>query len=235
MISITALGSSSAGNAYLVDDGETKLLLEAGLPYKEIQRGTGFRISSLAGCLISHSHQDHCKSVKDLIKAGVDVYSGAGTFKALSIDSHRAIAVEALQAFTIGTWRILPFDVQHDVEEPFGFLLASKNGDKLLFATDTYYVKYKFSDITHLMIECNYSIKLLDANIASGSVPAVMRSRLLRSHFSLEHVKEFLRANDLSELQEVHLLHLSDGNSDEELFGREIRELVGKPVYVAKK
>ena len=235
MITITTLGSSSAGNAYLVDDGETKLLLEAGLPYKEIQRGTGFRISSLAGCLISHAHGDHSKSAEDLIKAGVDVYSSVGTFRALGIESHRAIAVQALQAFTIGTWRILPFDVQHDVEEPFGYLLVSKNGNKLLFATDSYFIKYRFSNITHLLIECNYSIKLLDENIANGSVPAVMRSRLLRSHFSLEHVKEFLRANDLSKVVEIHLLHLSDTNSDEELFKREIQALTGKVVRIAQK
>ena len=235
MITITTLGSSSAGNAYLVDDGETKLLLEAGLPYKEIQRGTGFRVSSLAGCLVSHAHGDHSKSVKDLIKAGVDVYSSAGTFQTLGIESHRAIAVQALQAFTIGTWRILPFDVQHDVEEPFGYLLVSKNGNKLLFATDSYFIKYRFSNITHLLIECNYSIKLLDENIANGSVPAVMRSRLLRSHFSLEHVKEFLRANDLSKVVEIHLLHLSDTNSDEELFKREIQALTGKVVRIAQK
>ena len=56
---------------------------------------------------------------------------------------------------------------------------------------------------------------------------------VLRSHFSLENVKEFLQANDLSKVQEIWLLHLSDGNSDAERFKREIQELTGKVVYIA--
>ncbi len=235
MLTITTLASSSAGNAYLLDDGKSPLLLEAGIPFKDIQRGTGFRVSSLAGCFVSHAHGDHSKAVKDLMKAGVDVYSSAGTIRSLGIDSHRAKVVKAQETFTVGSWRILPFDVQHDVEEPLGFLMAHKSGDKVLFATDTYYIKYRFSGITHLMIECNYSLRILDENIAAGIIPKAMRGRLLKSHFSLEHVKGFLRVNDLSKLREIHLLHLSDNNSDEEIFKREIQEIVGKPVLIAKR
>ena len=55
----------------------------------------------------------------------------------------------------------------------------------------------------------------------------------MTSHFSLENVKDFLRANDLSRVQEVWLLHLSDGNSDAERFKKEIMEVVGRPVYIA--
>lgn len=61
----------------------------------------------------------------------------------------------------------------------------------------------------------------------------MLKNRLLTSHFSLENVKEFLKANDLSQVREIWLLHLSDGNSDQVRFKREIMELCGKPVYVA--
>jgi phosphoribosyl 1,2-cyclic phosphodiesterase len=60
-----------------------------------------------------------------------------------------------------------------------------------------------------------------------------MRRRLLRSHFSLENVLDFLKANDMSKVQEIHLLHLSDNNSDEVLFRRRVQEATGKPVYIA--
>lgn len=83
------------------------------------------------------------------------------------------------------------------------------------------------------MVECNYSINILNQNIAAGRVPTVMKHRLLRSHFSLENVKDFIRANDMRKVQEIHLLHLSDNNSDEALFKREIMALTGKQVYVA--
>lgn len=233
MIEITSLGSSSAGNSYRITDGKTPLLLDAGLRYRDIQRGLDFQVSSLAGCLVTHEHGDHSGAVKDLIKAGVDIYTSAGTAGALGLDSHRVHRVSALEPFTIGTWSILPFDVQHDVAEPLGFLLANTAGDKLLFATDTYYIKHRFVGLTHIMIECNYSIQILNQNITAGRVPAVMKHRLLRSHFSLENVKDFIRANDMRRVQEIHLLHLSDNNSDEALFKREIMALTGKQVFVA--
>ncbi|MBY0117891.1 MBL fold metallo-hydrolase [Paenibacillus xylanexedens] len=233
MIEITSLGSSSAGNAYRITDGHTSLLLDAGLRYKDIQRGLAFQVSSLSGCLVTHEHGDHSVAIKDLIKAGVDIYTSSGTADALGIDSHRVRRISALEPFTIGTWSILPFDVQHDVAEPLGFLMANTAGDKLLFATDTYYIKHRFTGLTHIMVECNYSIQILNQNIAAGHVPAVIKHRLLRSHFSLENVKEFIRANDMRRVQEIHLLHLSDNNSDEELFKREIMALTGKQVYVA--
>lgn len=233
MIEIQALGSSSAGNAYRVTDGTTPILIEAGLPFKAIQRALNFQISSLAGCLISHEHGDHSKAAADLAKAGVDIYASAGTHRALKLPAHRARIVEAMYQFRLGTWTIKPFDVQHDVAEPMGFLLQNQAGEKLLFATDTYYIKYRFPGLTHLLIECNYSEDILNTNIAAGRVPQAMKKRLIRSHFSLENMKDFIRANDMSRVEEIWLIHLSDANSDEERFKRELQELTGKQIYVA--
>lgn len=235
MIEIKPLGSSSAGNAYYVTDGCTALLLEAGIRYKDIQRALDFQASGIAGCLISHEHGDHGKAATDVMKAGINVYASQGTLEALGLSGHRAKPIRAKQQFRIGTWSILPFDVQHDVTEPLGFLLANQAGEKLLFATDTYYIRYRFKGLTHIMVECNYSLQLLNENIAAGRVPAMMKKRLLRSHFSLENVKDFLLANDLSKVREIWLLHLSDNNSDEAQFKREIQELTGKPVLVAER
>lgn len=235
MIQITPLASSSAGNAYRVTDGTTDLLLEAGLRFSDIRQALDFKVSRIAGCLITHEHGDHCKAAVDLAKAGVDIYASQGTLGALRISPHRMKPVQAKQQFTIGTWTILPFDVQHDVSEPLGFLLVNAAGEKLLFATDTYYIKYRFTGLTHIMIECNYSMRLLNENIASGRVPEVMKRRLLRSHFSLENVKDFFQANDLQQVQEIWLLHLSDNNSDEPMFKREIQAITGKPVFVAER
>jgi len=83
------------------------------------------------------------------------------------------------------------------------------------------------------MVECNYSMDILRENIANGSVPVELKNRLLMTHFSLENVKDFLRANDLSKVQEIWLLHLSEGNSNAARFKREIQQLTGKPVYIA--
>jgi phosphoribosyl 1,2-cyclic phosphodiesterase len=232
LIEVTALASSSKGNCYKITDGKTPLLLECGISYKDIQRGLNFKMSEISACFLSHEHGDHCKSIKDVMKAGINCYMSKGTAKALNVKSHRIQIVTAKKPFQVGTWTVLPFDVQHDVSEPFGFLFVNQEGEKLLFATDTYYIRYQFKGITHILVECNYSIDILNENIANGSVPKVMKKRLMKSHFSLEHVKDFLRANDLSKVQEIWLLHLSDNNSDAERFKREVMELTGKVVYV---
>lgn len=235
MIDIHCLGSSSAGNAYRISDGHTALLLEAGFPIKSLQRALNFRMSEIAGCLITHEHMDHSKAARDIMKAGVNVYTSQGTADARGISGHRLKVIKAMEQFQIGTWTVLPFDIQHDVEEPLGFLLANTAGDKLVFLTDTYYCRHRFRDLTHIMVECNYSLDIVNRRVAAGELHPAQKKRLLRSHFGLEHVKGFLKANDISKVQEIWLLHLSDGNSDEERFKREIQETTGKMVKVAER
>lgn len=235
MIEITPFASSSAGNAYRVTDGQTTLLLEAGLPYKELQRVLDYRVTGLAGCLISHEHGDHSRAAQNLMRAGVTIYTSQGTANALGLSGHRLCPVNAHTQLAIDTWTVLPFDVEHDAAEPLGFVLANRVGDKLVFLTDTYYSRYTFSGITHLMVECNYSLDIVNQRVEDGKLHPAQKRRLLRSHFGLDNVKDMLRANDLSKLREVWLVHLSDGNSDADRFKREIQEITGTVVKVAGK
>ena len=238
MIEIKALASSSKGNCYRVTDGKTQLLLECGIPFKEIQKGLGFKVSEIAGCLISHEHQDHCKAVAEIIRAGIETYMSFGTIELLELKEkglcgHRVNVLKSKRQLTIGTWTVLPFDVSHDSVEPLGFLLSNQVGEKLLYATDTYYIKYRFQGLTHIMLEVNYSLDILRSNVESGTVDHVLKNRTLRSHMNLENAKELLKANDLSKVQQIWLLHLSEKNSDEKRFKREIMELTGKPTFIA--
>lgn len=208
-------------------------MLECGVRFKDIQRGFNFKLSDIEACLVTHEHGDHVQGIDGVLKVGINCYMSKGTADAIGKDHHRIKPVKAKEPFVIGTWKVMPFDVQHDVSEPFGFLLTSKYGAKVLFLTDTYYCKYRFNGVTHLLVECNYSLPILDANIEMGITPKAMRKRLLKSHFSLENVKDFLKANDLSRVEEIYLLHLSDSNSDEALFKEEVARLTGKMVVVA--
>ena len=233
MIEIVPLASGSKGNCYRITDGRTPLLLECGIGWKDIQRGLNFRTSQLASCLVSHEHKDHSKAVQDMMKAGIDCYMSAGTAEALGISGHRLHIIKAKQQFRIGTWTILPFETQHDAAEPLGFLLANQDGDKLLYATDTFYIRYRFQGLTHIAVECNYSLDILRANVEAGLVEQALKSRILKSHFSLENVKRFLQANDLRKVQEIWLLHLSEQNSCEKRFKEEVQKITGKPTYIA--
>jgi len=230
---IRVLASSSRGNCYHVTDGVTPLLLECGVRFQDIRRWLNFRVSEIAGCLVSHEHKDHCRAVSDILKAGINCYMSLGTAKALGVQGHRIRLIRTRKQFQIDTWTVLPFETVHDAAEPLGFLLASETGEKLLFATDTAYIRYRFRGLTHIMVECNYDTGILHRNVRSGIVQREVK-RLIRSHFSLENVKGFLKANDLSRVRQIWLLHLSDDNSNAKQFKREIQELTGKEVYVAK-
>ena len=133
---IKVLASGSSGNAYRISDGKTALLLDAGIPLKGIQVGLSFRVRELAGCFITHAHQDHSKAAKDLARLGIDIYTSRGTIEACGLTGHRIKPAKALEELTVGTFKVLPFDVQHDAPEPLGFLYTSTTtGEKLLYFT----------------------------------------------------------------------------------------------------
>lgn len=206
-------------------------MIEAGIRFREIRQAFDFQLSGVAGCLVSHEHGDHAKAVKDLLITGVDCFMSSGTARALTLSGHRLHTVPALEQFRVGTFTVLPFPTEHDCADPYGFLIQSDDGDKLLFATDTYYIKYRFSGLTHIMIEANYKKSILEENIAAGLVPAAIRDRITRSHFEIENVKAFLGACDLSQCREIHLIHISSGNGNPSEFVEEIQELTGVPTY----
>lgn len=231
---IKILASSSAGNAYRISDGRTSLLLDAGIPIKAIQVGCDFKVTQIDGCFVSHSHKDHSKAARDLVKLGVDIYTSQGTIDACGLSGHRIHTIKALQELVIGTFKVLPFDVQHDAPEPLGFLFTStETGEKLLYFTDTYYIKYKFKGLTHIMAECNYDIEILQRSVDAGYIPIELVPRLVKSHMSLEHFLDLLKANDLSRVRQIYLLHLSNNNSDAERFKHEVQKLTGTEVYIA--
>ncbi|AGY48274.1 metal-dependent hydrolase [Bacillus phage Pony] len=233
MINIQVIGSGSKGNAYLLDDGTTKILLECGVTFKELQQATNYETSSVSGVLLTHEHSDHCKGLKDVLNRGIDVYTSAGTAAALEIQHNRLKTVEKKKPFKIGTFQIMAFDVEHDVSEPFGFLIMNQAGNKLLFATDTYYIRYKFPGLTHILLETNYSEDIINRNVDLGRCAPSLRKRIRQSHMSLETAIEFFKVNDLSKVEEIHLIHLSDSNSDEQLFKTEVQKVTGKPVFIA--
>ena len=232
---LTVLGSSSTGNCYLLETEKEILIIEAGVNLREIKKAVNW--SKIVGAIVTHEHGDHSKSVMGLMRLGINVYSGPGTFKALKITKnvHRAKKMQAQIAYKIGEFNVFPFDVEHDAAQPFGFLIRHQECGTIVFITDTHYVKYKFPIINHLLIECNYSHEILDRNIEKGKVQILVRNRLLKNHLSLSTLKKFLKVNNIKKVQNIVLLHLSEGNSNAMQFKKEIKNLTGKKVYIADK
>ena len=237
MIDIKCLASGSFGNSYAVDDGESVLLLEAGIQKNKILSGYADRLARVAGCLVTHEHTDHAKAAVQLTDCGIDVYASQGTLDAIrptpTLRSYRFHTLHARKPAQVGSWAVIPWEAQHDAAEPLGFLLYSRHTkERLLFATDTYYIPHRFPQLDYIMVECNYDMSILLRNIAEGVTPESLKPLLLQSHFSLDNVRAFLSANDLSRVQHIYLLHVSDGNGDREAFGRDIKALTGIPVTV---
>lgn len=242
MISVKVFGSGSSGNGYLIDDGHSQLIIECGVQFSKIQQQMEHDFSRVAGALITHEHRDHCKYISSLIaKTSVDVFATRGTINAMFDDpvsklkTHHGYRFNELyykQTQKIGTWYVTPFETKHDVAEPCGFLIDNTAGDRLVFVTDSYYVKYRFPNVTHMMIEANYSKEIIDQKMNRG-FDIKRKERLLESHFDFDRTLDFIKTNKSDRLQEVWLLHLSDANSHEQKFKEDTQKLVGVPVYIA--
>lgn len=238
---IEILGTGSSGNCYKVEIGKATLLLECGLPFKVIQKKLNFKVSEIDACLVTHEHMDHAKAVKDLMKAGVDCYMTKGTSEALGVSGHRLKTFRPFEkaryySEELKDLIILPFEAIHDVKEPVSYYIRAfsktEKTESLVFVTDSAYLKYKIQDCDCLMIECNYVKSVLDKQVEDGKLNINLRNRIVKNHLSLETLVEALKAADLSRCKKIYLMHLSDGNSDEELIKRTIQETTGIEVVV---
>ena len=208
-------------------------MLDCGIRVKEIQEATGYTLASVDGCLVTHSHSDHCKGAIALERLGVDVYASKGTLMSAGLLGHRSHAVKPLAPFVIGSFTILPFDVEHDAPDPLGFMAESKvTGDRLLYVTDTAFLKYSFDRLTHILIEANYDPEIMAKNVETGRLSPPRAKRTVKNHMSIDTAIKYLERVDKTSLQQVFLIHLSNENSDENQFVLRAMEATGSLVKV---
>lgn len=230
------VNSGSVGNCYILENDSTALVIECGVNIKDIKQALGFNLKKVAGVLISHEHGDHCKAVKEVVAAGLDVYASDGTIAAMKLAAHhRANRLWNKTAKKIGEFTVIPFDVKHDAAEPFGFLIHHADCGTVLFITDTYYVPHTFKGVNNILVEANYCPKILKERMDAGKIHPSVNNRVWKSHMSIDTCKGLLQANDLSAVNNIVLIHLSDGNSDSASFKKHVEELTGKTVTIAAK
>ena len=234
-MTLLVLGSSSAGNAYLLTatNGE-RLLIECGVRHTELLRAMDFDLANLSGCLLSHEHGDHAREVRWVTSRRIPLYCSNGTAEALGIqDDPMLHPLTSKQTVQVGSFSVLPFDAQHDACEPLGFLIVHHEMGRLVVLTDSYLLRYRFPKVTHWLIECNYSQEIIEGRLASGALHPAQYKRTLRSHMSLDACRTTLLRHDLRTARQVILLHLSEGNADEALCLRTIHDATGLPTTVA--
>ncbi len=234
-MTLLVLGSSSSGNAYLLRSSTGEMLLiECGIKRSLLLDALGYDLLNLSGCLLSHEHGDHSREAKWVIDRSIPLYCSRGTAEAIKLgNSHLIRPLVSKTPVKIGSFSVLPFDVKHDAVEPLGFLIDHPEMGRLLFVTDSYLLKYKFSGVSHWLIECNYNQEILQSRMDSGAVHPAQYKRTLKSHMGYDACLKTLRANDLSETMSVVLIHLSDGNSNADKCREGIAKATGVPTYVA--
>lgn len=227
------IGSSSSGNAYLLMNAKEALLIECGVRFDLIKRSLSFNLAKVVGALITHSHNDHCASVHHVQTAGIDVYSSTETHEEMrTMGSHRTRFLHEGVEQSIGNFKVLPFRVEHDTGMPFGFIIYHEEMGHCLFLTDSFYSKYTFKNLNQIIVEANYSEEILNEKLLSEK--KFLRDRVLQSHMSIRTCKDMLRANDLTSVNNIVLIHLSSSNSNAAEFKREVEEITGKTVTIAE-
>lgn len=232
---LKVLGSSSVGNCYLLENENECLVIEAGINIKHVKKALDFNVKKVNGLVVSHSHGDHSKHVKDFLMLGIKTYASKETFKNINLKlAHNAVQIRHKVVYKIGNFKIIPFELKHDVHN-LGFLINHPECGTIMFATDTYMIPYRFEKVNHYVIEANYSAVILDENIENGKLIEFVRNRIIKSHMNIDATAKFLKNADLSEVRNIVLIHLSGGNSNPDEFKNKIEGITGKNTVIASK
>lgn len=224
---LKCISTGSSGNCYLLqaDSGET-LILDCGIPIKEIKKGLNWNVKDVVGVLCTHKHLDHSKSVNDFKAMGIPIYAPY-----LKID---------YMSMNMGGFTVKPFDLTtidgrwthtNANGEPcpiFGFLIMHPEMGRMLYITDCEVIKWKFKDINHILLGVNYDKDLVDTDNPKAN-------HVFRGHLSIDTACDFVKANDSDSLQNVIMCHLSSENADKDSFIEKMKNAVnGANVDVAE-
>nr|DAK81721.1 MAG TPA: Metal-dependent hydrolases of the beta-lactamase superfamily I [Bacteriophage sp.] len=216
---LKCIATGSSGNCYTLtsDSGET-LILDCGIPIKEIKKGLNWNIRSVVGCIVSHAHSDHSKSVKDLCDMGIPVCKPYETLLMSQFLANSYFTVRSFDLTTLdGRWTHTNADGS---ECPcYGFLITHKEMGRMLYITDTEMVKWRFKGINHILLGTNYDKDLVNVDNQSKA------NHVFRGHLSIDTACEFVKANNSNDLQNVIMCHLSSENADKDLFIEKMKKV----------
>lgn len=204
---IKCLGTGSTGNCYTLtaNDGAI-LILDCGLPITEIKRGINYNVKNIVGAVVTHKHQDHSKAVKSLEDMLIPVLKPYDGTKRMFLGSDFTIQFFDLTNLN-GEW--MHTDGDGEPCPCYGYYIHHPEMGYLLYVTDTELCKYRFKDVDHILVSCNYQKDKIDTDN-----PKAMH--VLRGHMELETVKGLVKANATRNLANVMLCHMSHENTDTE-------------------
>ena len=218
-MTLKCIGSGSSGNSYAIIDNDNKiLLLDLGLPAKEIKRAIDFRISDVVGAVVTHHHKDHSLAVADFEKMGIPVFAPHKSLEPMDFNGWQG-TIQAIDLTDLnGKWMHTNADGS---ECPcYGFLITHPDIGRLLYITDTELIKWRFKDINHILLGVNYDKNMID------NENQIKRNHVFRGHLSIDTACDFVKANNSDALQNVIMCHLSSENADKDLFIEKMKKIV---------
>lgn len=226
---LKCIATGSSGNCYTLTSniGET-LILDCGIPIKEIKKGLNWNIMGIQGAVCTHCHSDHSLSLSELRNIGIDVFHPS-VDQNVGVVNFGSFRVQSFDLTTLdGRWTHTNADGS---ECPCcGFLITHKEIGRMLYITDTNLIKWRFKNINHILLGVNYDKDLID-NEDSAKV-----NHVYRGHMSIDTACNFVKANNSKDLQNVIMCHLSKNNADKDLFIEKMQKVAPQAnVYVARK
>jgi phosphoribosyl 1,2-cyclic phosphodiesterase len=218
MLALNVLASGSSGNCYLLSCDNETLILDCGIPIKEIKRGLNFDVSKVKAILVTHAHADHSKALADFQKMGIPCFTPY-------MDENKN------QAKRFGNWFVQSVQVPHDGTDNVAYYIVCPDGQKMVYATDFEYIPVSFAKqkINILLVECNYCKSMVDRDKENFS-------HVARGHAELRTTIGIVKDNVSNALRNVIVCHLSTSNADKEEILAEVKKVAGNAnVYVAER
>ncbi len=222
-----SLYSGSSGNSMFISSGEAKILIDAGLPGKSIEKALkdiGQNPEELDAIFVTHEHSDHIKGIGVMSrKYNLPIYANELTWKAMpvsigSVKEHN-IKVMSEANVTIKNLDIQSFEIPHDSAAAQGYAVYH-GSKKIAVATDLGHysevVKRNIEDADVVLIESNHDVEMLKF----GPYPYPLKRRVLSNfgHLSNDDCGKAIAAMiDGTKRKRVILGHLSETNNYPEL------------------
>lgn len=224
---VQVLGSGSKGNSTLVRAGELHLLVDAGLPLRELRpRLEQARVpfKGLEHIVLTHAHLDHARSAGALAKShGATVHCAEAMMNNRSVaraprkSSHRIGAWQTLEGSHGDELELRTIPLPHDCH-PTVAVTLDHGGRRFVQLTDMGHPQEaaarSLSGAHVLMLEFNHCAKLL----RDGPYPESLKRRVLgdQGHLSNDQAAVMLRRMASPELHTLVLAHLSETNNSPE-------------------
>ena len=230
------LGSGSRGNSVLIECGETRVLIDAGFPPRELAArlaAAGVPPQSIRACVITHEHADHVKGAcAGAAKWGWALHASEGTAAACpALLDADARTFEPGAGFSIGGLELRTVPTPHDASDPVAVVAtSSRSGARAGVCYDLGYasdpVRVAMRELDLLVLEANHD----EAMLRVGPYPATVQRRIAsqRGHLSNGAAATLAREAASFNLRHVVLAHLSESCNDGALAARTVaKALVG--------